>query len=631
MTNIKKTKETPTPKQEEAILWNDGPLLVNAGPGAGKTKVLTARIARILKENIDKEFHVLALTYTNKAADEMRDRVNELVENIVSRTFIGTFHSFCAKILRDHGKAIGIKDNFEIYSDLAVRHDLLKNSLEEHQSRYNLPEEYEKRWLYKIDDIRRDGKDPQKVEYDDEEERRIISKLYKVYEQSLHDSNALDFHGLVLNACRLMKKAPAVASHYRRKYKYWLIDEFQDTTGIQYKFLNNFAGYDFRNIFVVGDLDQIIFQFAGANSDQLEKFKKDFKSAPDINLNENFRSHKSIVHAAGLLITNNSDRDYSVERQRIKASSDSGGIDIRSCFDEISEAREIVQEIKEHFEKGEKSVAILARTRKVLETILYQFRKSGTKAIIAGRRDDFVSPYFRWLLNCLELVNNPKKQLTLEQLTKDGNRIARSDLEYETLVEKSKTNNVGFLEQWATEMGKGNSDIAIELASLVNELVHSPNKWQQFAENSIQKFLKFAETTVGSENDISEDKRAWKYILQNVLKSREGNLELCDFIHEMHIRSKEPPADSGEIKLYTIHSAKGLEFDHVWLAGMTDSILPSWRSTRSGANPRLLEEERRICYVGVTRAKKNLVLTYPNNSNGHPMEPSRFLREMGLI
>lgn len=621
---------TPTRRQQEAIGWNDGSLLVNAGPGAGKTRVLTARIARILRDNIDNQFHVLALTYTNKAADEMRGRVNDLEGNIVSRTFIGTFHSFCAKILRQHGKAIGIKPDFEIYSDLAVRHELLKNSLEKHQLRYNLPEEYEKKWLHKIDDIRRDGKVPEEVEYDDDEEKRIISKLYKEYEQSLHDSNALDFHGLVLNACRLMKTTPAVASHYRRQYRYWLIDEFQDTTGIQYQFIKILAGSDFRNIFVVGDLDQIIFQFAGANLYQIKKFERDFKPNR-VNLNENFRSHESIVHAADLLIANNPDRPYLIERQLIKASSDSGGIDIRSFFDEISEAREIVQEIIEHIEKGEKSVAVLARTRKVLESILYQFRQFGTKAIIAGRRDDFVSPHFRWLLNCLELVNSPKNQLTLEQLTKNGNRIARTDLSYETLVEKYKIDNVGILEQWAKEMGRGNSDIAIELASLVNELVHSPSKWQQFAEHSIQKLLKFAETSVGYVNDISEDKRAWKYILQNVLKSCEGKLKLFDFIHEMHIRSKEPPADSGEIKLYTIHSAKGLEFDHVWLAGMTDSILPSYRSVKLGANPRLLEEERRICYVGVTRARKNLVLTYPKISNGRPMEPSRFLREMGLV
>ena len=165
MSNITtKTEKNPTLRQKEAIDWNDGPMLVNAGPGAGKTKVLTDRIARILKDNIDNEFHVLALTYTNKAADEMRGRVNEEVKNIASRTFIGTFHSFCVRILRRYGAKIGIKPDFEIYSDLAVRHDLLKKSLEEHHRRENLPAEYEKRWLYKIDNIRRDGKIPQQVE-----------------------------------------------------------------------------------------------------------------------------------------------------------------------------------------------------------------------------------------------------------------------------------------------------------------------------------------------------------------------------------------------------------------------------------------------------------------------------------
>ena len=435
---------------------------------------------------------------------------------------------------------------------------------------------------------------------------------------------------MILNASRLIKTNQIIASELRNEYRYWLIDEFQDTTRSQFEFLNLLAGNEFKNIFIVADENQTIYQFAGANIKNLKMFKDEYE--PEIiNIDENRRCPASIVHAANRLIENNKNRVIEKKEQVSKVSDKADSIKCVSYFDQTSEARGIAREIQELPFNSNSSVAVLARTRVMLRSVIYQLRDLNIKATIAGRRDDFVTKEFEWLQNCLDLVNQPESQITLNKLTELGNHIADTKLDPSLLIEETETIGGSLMEHWAGNMATEYTEEARQLSKIAFQLLESPKSWHQITDLAIESLIGPIDTTDGLTNDAIEDNEAWQNIYKNICESTRSKPELPEFLQELKLRSKEPPLDKEAVPLYTIHSAKGLEFDHVWLAGMADSILPSHHSLKDDANPQLLEEERRTCFVGMTRAKKTLTITYAQSYKGRKKAPSRFLREMGLI
>jgi len=387
-----------SPTQRQAAEWQDGAALVLAGPGVGKTTVLTARIARILNDSRNRNFRILALTFTTKAGDEMRERVEILVPGLTDRTFIGTFHSFCAQILRQHGSHIGIKPDFGIYDQDDDRRELLREALAAAADRDEDVTPDDVRWLRAIDQLRSSLVSPEKTarHFRDPAAGARAARVYAIYEAALRDNNALDFNGMILDACRLAHQVPAVAARTRQSYPHWLIDEFQDTTPAQYRLIRFFAGEDFKNVFAVADDDQIIYQWAGASYRQITQFREHF-SPRLIQLVENRRCPPAIVQAANNLISHNADRTPGKEPLVATVSGEGSAIELRTFGTEAEEAEGVADDIAATpiGERGQ--VAVLGRTRAVLQPVLDALKARGVTASIASRRDRFISPQFLWL------------------------------------------------------------------------------------------------------------------------------------------------------------------------------------------------------------------------------------------
>lgn len=620
-----------SPTQRQAAEWQDGAALVLAGPGVGKTTVLTARIARILNDSRNRNFRILALTFTTKAGDEMRERVEILVPGLTDRTFIGTFHSFCAQILRQHGSHIGIKPDFGIYDQDDDRRELLREALAAAADRGEDVTPDDVRWLRAIDQLRSSLVSPEKTarHFRDPAAGARAARVYAIYEAALRDNNALDFNGMILDACRLAHQVPAVAARTRQSYPHWLIDEFQDTTPAQYRLIRFFAGEDFKNVFAVADDDQIIYQWAGASYRQITQFREHF-SPGLIQLVENRRCPPAIVQAANNLISHNADRTPGKEPLVATVSGEGSAIELRTFGTEAEEAEGVADDIAATpiGERGQ--VAVLGRTRAVLQPVLDALKARGVTASIASRRDRFISPQFLWLQSCLDLSLRPGDRQVFTALAAAANRIAGLQLDTALMLAEAASTGTSYLEHWALTAEASQNEIAQKLSSIALRLVRSRSSWQQIVTEATSLLMTTAETPEGIVSDAAEDKAAWETAHKAIRAEKGAPPNLDELLQGIKLRPKEPPPDPTAVRLLTIHAAKGLEFDYVWLIGMAESVLPSWQSLKYDASPAELEEERRNCFVGITRTKKRLVLTRAEQYQGYRKKPSRFLEEMGF-
>lgn len=620
-----------SPTQRQAANWGEGAALVLAGPGVGKTTVLTARIARILDSTRSRNFRILALTFTTKAGDEMRDRVEVMVPGLTERTFIGTFHSFCAQILRQHGSHIGIKPDFGIYDQDDDRRELLREALEAAAKQGEPVSADDTRWLRAIDRLRSSLVSPEKTarHFRDPAAGDRAARVYGIYEKALRDSNAMDFNGMILDACRLAHTVPAVAARIRQSYPYWLIDEFQDTTPAQYRLVRFFAGESFNNIFAVADDDQIIYQWAGASYRQIVQFREQF--APSlIQLVENRRCPAPIVQAANNLISHNSDRTPG--KEPLVSTLREGGPCIfqRVYATDADEAEGVATEIAARPERERGQIAVLGRTRAVLQPVLDALKSCGVVAWVATRRDRFVSAQFTWLQSCLDLSVRPSDRQVFTAMAAAANRISGIELDSAILAAEAAASGSSYLEHWALAAAAAPSETARQLSALALRLVGSRSDWQQITNEAIRFLLTTVETPEGVVSDAAEDRAAWDVAVRAIRAEKGSQPNLDELLQGIRLRPKEPPPDPVAVRLLTIHAAKGLEFDFVWLIGMAESVLPSWQSLKYDAPASELEEERRNCFVGITRTKKLLTLTRATQYRGYRNAPSRFLEEMNL-
>jgi len=617
--------------QRKAADWQDGAALVLAGPGVGKTTVLTTRIARILNDSRNRNFRILALTFTTKAGDEMRERVEALVPGLTDRTFIGTFHGFCAQILRQHGSHIGIKPDFGIYDQDDDRRELLREALIAAADRGEdvIPDDV--RWLRAIDQLRNSLVSAEKTarHFRDPTAGARAARVYAIYEAALRANNSLDFNGMVLDACRLAHSVPAVAARTRQSYPYWLIDEFQDTTPAQYRLVRFFAGDDFKNVFAVADDDQIIYQWAGASYRQITQFREHF-SPGLIQLVENRRCPPAIVQAANNLISHNFDRTPGKEPLLATLPGEGPAILLRTFGMDAEEAAGVADEITSVAIAERGQVAVLGRTRAVLQPVLDALRERGVTASIAVRRDRFISPQFTWLQSCLDLSLRPGDRQAFTALAAAANWIAGEQLDTALLLAEAASTGTSYLEHWALAAEATQNAVAMNISAIALRLVRSRSSWQQIVTEAITFLMSTAETPDGVVSDAAEDKAAWETAHRAIRAEKGAPLDLDELLQGMKLRPKEPPPDPNAVRLLTIHAAKGLEFDRVWVVGMAESVLPSWQSLKYNALPLELEEERRNCFVAITRTKKQLVLTRADQYQGYRKAPSRFIAEMGL-
>ena len=607
-------------EQKNAVMHMDGPCLVLAGAGSGKTKVLTTRIANMINEGVYSG-NILAITFTNKAAKEMKDRIGLVVEK--NYAFVGTFHSFGLKIIRENTEKLGLTNNFTIIdSDDAL--SIIKKIMKELDIS---TKEYSPSFIRnKISFVKNEMLSDLEIDkYLVSPPEKVAAKVYFEYEKVLRRNNAVDFDDLLKRPVLLLEQNEDILDKYQERYKYILIDEYQDTNEVQYKLVKMLAS-KYRNLFVVGDVNQSIYGFRWSNYKNILNFEKDYPDAVSITLNQNYRSTNTILSAANDVIKNNT------EKKEVNLYSNFGdGVKIKYLrgLDEKDEVRLVTDEIKKLLESGYtyNDFAILYRTNAQSRTVEDGILKLNYPYSVVGSYYFYKRKEIKDLLCYLRLISNHQDDVSLERIINVPKRgIGATSIQNLNDLASSnscclfdclcKTKEVQFknLILDLTEDAK-NKDLT-ELIDLV--LVKSGMKKELEDEHSLEADIRL------------ENLMEFKSITENYQKET-GNVNLEDFLEDISLvaDSQEHKDIDNAITLMTMHAAKGLEFKVVFLIGMEEGVMPHSMSMNSSSE---LEEERRLCYVGITRAKERLYITNAKrrmlfgNTNMNP--PSRFISEI---
>ena len=623
-------------RQKEAVLATEGPVLVLAGAGSGKTTVLVNRIAYMISEKHIRPWNILAITFTNKAAREMKDRIERLLGDTAKDMWIGTFHSVCVRILRSCIDLLGYSRDFVIY-DTADTKTVMKECLRELDiDEKSFPV---RNVLSIISNAKNDLMDAATFEnvYKSDYRMSIIAKIYYRYQTKLRKNNAVDFDDIILNTVKILSENPDVLSKYQDKFRYILVDEYQDTNNSQYLLINLLAQAN-RNLCVVGDDDQSIYKFRGANIGNILNFEDDYSDVQKITLDQNYRSTQNILDAANSVISNNKGR---MGKSLWTSNGNGNKVYVYTGTNEYDEARYIARQIKKHFdEQGSFSdCAILYRTNaqsRVIEEML--MRESVPYKVLSGLRF-YDRKEIKDIIAYLRVVYNPNDDVSLARIINEPKRkIGNATLE--------KARNI------AREKETSLYDV-ISHADDYHEFKTAIKKLLSFSE-IIQSLIKLKDTVTIEEltgrilNDtgympalVMEDTTESKTRIENLgefisvitefEKNEETGNTLGEFLENISLVSDIDGYDENEDSavLMTIHSAKGLEFPIVFLSGLEEGLFPGMRSMESDDD---IEEERRLCYVAITRAKEQLYITKTISRTIHgktmPTTASRFFKEI---
>lgn len=608
-------------KQKEAVMHIDGPCLVLAGAGSGKTKVLTERIVNLINNGVS-PYNILAITFTNKAAREMRERVYNSIEEEANKIFIGTFHSLGLKIVRENAGVIGYSNNVTILDRDDVN-TLIKRFMKE----LNLDTEHYpvKSILNKISFAKNEGLSPE--EFDKFAKAPLdmaACKVYKMYESALKRSNSVDFDDLLILPLRIFKKDKSVLEKYQEHFKYILVDEYQDTNMVQYDMCKLLAS-KYRNLFVVEDMDQSIYSFRFANYMNVINFEKDNKDAKVIVLDENYRSTNNILNAANDVIKNNKERK---EKNLWSSKGDGDKIKYIRCDNEQEEASTVVRLTKELLDKGEKpsEIAVLYRTNGQSRVFEEAFLKENIPFKIVGSYFFYNRKEIKDLISYMHLIYNNNDDASLERVINVPRRGIGSKT-IERLRSEASISDKSMFEvvNSGKELGFKNLIIDLtneskntDLVGLVDVILDKTGIRKELEEKND------LESEIRLEN-LNEFKSIALAFQEKGIFSLEEFLENISLVSD---KNEYKEVDDG-INLMTLHSAKGLEFNDVFLVGMEEGIFPHNRSFESESE---LEEERRLCYVGITRAKEHLWLMNAKKRTLFGQVsmnfPSRFIKEI---
>lgn len=607
--------------QQKAVVHKEGPMLVLAGAGSGKTSVLTNRIAYLIEDGVSPA-NILAITFTNKAAREMKERVTKLIGADARYIQISTFHSFGLKILKENYEFLGYDKNFIILDSddtLTVVKKLMKD-LNMNPKYYNARE-----LRSKISSAKNELITPEKFKKQEYDEK--IVTLYKKYCQKLKAGNSVDFDDLLVLPIKLFEISPSILNSYQERYKYILIDEYQDTNEAQYVF-SKMISKKYRNIFVVGDNDQAIYAFRGANYKNILNFEKDYPDCKTILLEENYRSTKTILNAANSVIKHNKLR----KDKNLWSNNEEGDkIKYIKTDDEKSEGDYVVKEIKKIAENGTSydDIAILYRTNAQSRSIEEAMLKANIPYRIIGSFYFYNRKEIKDLLCYLRLINNPKDDVSLTRVINVPKR-GIGNVTIANINARAEENNISMFE--AITSGK-----ELAFKQLIEELqTSSENK-------TLTELVELVLEKSGLKKELSEEKTLENEIrlenleeFKSITKNYEnefGEVSLDDFLNEISLVSDvtEHSEGNNKVSLMTVHSVKGLEYDYVFIIGMEEGIFPHYNSIMEGTNE-AIEEERRLCYVAITRAKKKLwiINTKKRMLYGQTQinAPSRFIDEI---
>lgn len=607
-------------EQKKAATFKDGPCLVIAGAGSGKTKVLTTRIANLIENGV-KPYNILAITFTNKAAGEMRERVNNIIN--AHDAFIGTFHSFGLKIIRENSALFNLTSAFTLI-DTEDQTSIIKKIMKD----INITDKMISPAFIKskISFIKNNMlSDSEIANFLISENEKIAVKIYYEYEKILKRNNTLDFDDLLKKPVELFNSNKEVLEKYQDKFKYILIDEYQDTNEVQYK-LVKLLSKKYLNLFVVGDPSQSIYAFRGANYQNILNFEKDFKGCTVIKLPQNYRSTQTILDAANEVISHNK------QRKDLDLFSDLGqGVKIKyiRTFNDSMENKRVVDEIQKLYEEGynRKDMAIFYRTNAQSRSIEDALVKANIPYKVFGSFYFYKRKEIKDLLAYLKLIANPSDDVSLERVINEPKRKI-GDKTIENLREKARSLNISMFE--AIDSGK-----ELEFKNLILNLIERSKDTS--ITGLIDKTLELSKMKETYENDksLESDIR-----LENLMEFRSvsetyeketGNVNLSDFLMEVSLVSDaaEYSADADAVTLMTVHSAKGLEFKVVFIIGLEENIMPISKALYDDEE---LEEERRLMYVAITRAKEKLYLLNAGRrmlyGNMQMNPPSRFISEI---
>lgn len=607
-------------EQLEAVEHVDGPCLVMAGAGSGKTKVLTTRIINLIEEGIN-DYNILAITFTNKAAAEMRDRVRNMYGDV--RSFIGTFHSLGLRIIRENYELCGLFNNFNIIDSddvLSIIKKIMKNN--------NIdPKKFSPYAIRnKISFIKNELlSDAELDKFFNTEFDKMVKNIYFKYQSILAESNVVDFDDLLAKPVILFREHKDILEKYQERYKYILVDEYQDTNPVQYK-LTKLLANKYKNIFVVGDMNQSIYGFRQADYKNIVNFEKDYKDCKVIKLEENYRSTNNILNAANSVIANNK------ERKDLRLWSEHGdGVKVKyiRSYDERHEVTIVINEIKKLLENGyhRKDIAILYRTNAQSRVVEEGMLSNNIPYRVVGAYYFYNRKEIKDLIAYLRLIYNTHDEISLRRIINVPKR-GIGEAAIKTLESTALLNNTSMFESLSTKK-------ELEFKELIEDLIKDSNSMSltELIDSIMEKTHMKEELELDKSLDSElrlDNLMEFKSITAS-FEEKEGCVNLGDFLNEISLIAdlSEHKESDDEVTLMTIHSAKGLEFTVVFLIGMEEGIFPHANSLLEDNG---LEEERRLCYVGITRAKEILYLTNSKRRMLYGKDtmnpPSRFIDEI---
>ena len=605
--------DTLNEQQQEAVFCTEGPLLLLAGAGSGKTRVLTHRIAYLMDQGVN-PYHIMAITFTNKAAKEMRERVDDLVGFGAEHIWVSTFHSTCVRILRRHIDKLGYGNSFTIY-DADDQKSLIKqickqykidtkmmperkiiNEISSAKDEFMTPSEYETRHQYDF-------------------KKKKIAQIYKEYQKQLKANNALDFDDLIFKTVELFQFHPEVLDYYQERFRYIMVDEYQDTNTIQFQLVSMLAR-KYQNLCVVGDDDQSIYKFRGANVKNILNFENVFPEAVTIKLEQNYRSTKNILNAANEVIKHNKGR----KTKKLWTENEEGDlIEFHQYGTEYEEARKIIHEIEDLSKEGYdyKNMAILYRTNAQSRVFEESFMIKNIPYRIVGGTNFYQRKEVKDILSYLKVVDNGLDDLAVRRIINVPRRgIGAATIEKINVY--AVEHNVSFLDACFSSDSidtLGNAKKKINgFADLIREFR------RKMQEGSLEELFKYitdetgyianlkAEETEEAEGRIENINELLNKVVTYEQEAEEASLSVL--LEEIALVADIDNLEDSDnrVVLMTLHSAKGLEFPYVFICGMEDGIFPSYMTVMSEDDDDM-EEERRLCYVGITRAKKKLYLS----------------------
>ena len=604
--------------QKEAVLHLDGPLLIVAGAGSGKTKVLTSRIANIIKEKKAFPNQILAVTFTNKAAKEMQNRVSNILGSAATGlSWLGTFHSICAKLLRKHASAANLNSNFTIIdTDDQIR--LIKNICK--AENVDIKQLSPRFILAIIDRWKNKGCYPSEVIINKKDiYEKTILPLYKIYQQKLNDLNSCDFGDLILHTVKILENYSDIREIYSNNFKYILVDEYQDTNFIQSRWLNLLSEKN-KNICCVGDDDQSIYSWRGAEIKNFLEFDQVYENTKVIRLEQNYRSSQNILSVASNLIANNQNR----VGKTLTTTMEEGDLVQLNCFkngkdEAIGVSDEIEKKIKKKFSYN--NVAILVRAIFQTREFEERFLKIGMPYRILGGTKFYERAEIKDCVAYLRLIHQEKDDLAFERIVNNPKR-AIGDSTLKNIHEFAKENNLN-LERASVKMLEQNlikPKAKIGLGFFINSL----NKWRndlQIKKSNHVKLLQIVLDESGysamlkNKKDLDNENRLEN--IKELLSAMKEFDNLESFLEHVSLAtSVDQEWDGEKVNMMTMHAAKGLEFDVVFLPGWEEGLFPHQKSIEEKGQ-KGLEEERRLAYVGITRAKQKAIISFSMNRFYH--------------